>query len=158
MKCRKARSLILCYAELDASQKKRLDEHLSSCPQCSSEFSTQIKSIDLLKKVVTFEGSESFWEGYRVNLQRSIPTLSFWSRVWTKVEGWTSLFKTPILGPVPIYAFSFALIVILTLGFYPGFLSSEKTTGFKNNLVVHEGELLSAVDDGGLTIYTWESK
>ncbi len=154
MKCRKAKKLILSYAELDLPLKKRLDEHLVSCPHCSNEFSFHLKSINLLKEVISFEGSKDFWEGYQVNLKRKIPPAPFWSKVWTKVEGLTSLFRTPVLGPVPAYVFSFAVIALLTWSLYPGFFSSKNTEGFKNNLVVYEGELLSAVDDEGVTIYT----
>ncbi len=158
MKCRKAKKLILSYAELDSPLKKRLDEHLLSCPQCSYEFSLHLKSINLLKDVISFEGSKDFWDGYQVNLKGKIPPSPFWSRAWTKMEGLTSLFRTPVLGPVPAYVFSFALIALLTLSFYPGFFSSKNVEGFKNNLVVYEGELLSVVDDGGVTIYTLEGR
>jgi hypothetical protein len=154
MKCRKAKKLILSYAELDLPQKKRLDEHLVSCPDCSYELTLHLKSINFLKDVVHFEESAGLWEGYQVNLKRKIVSPPVWSRVWTKVERLTSLFRTPVLGPVPAYVFSFAVIALLTLSLYPGFFSSKNAEGFKNNLVVYEGELLSAVDDGGVTIYT----
>jgi hypothetical protein len=158
MKCRKAKKLILSYAELDLPLKKKLNEHLGSCPHCSHEFSLHLKSINLLKDVISFEGSTDFWKGYQVNLKRKIPPSPFWSRFWTKVEDLTSLFRTPVLGPVPAYVFSFALLVLLTLSFYPGFFASQNAPGFKNNLVVYEGELLSSVDDGGVTIYTLEGR
>ena len=158
MKCRKAKKLILSYAELNSPLKKRLDEHLLSCPHCSYEFSLHKKSINLLKDVISFEESKDFWEGYQVNLKRKIVSPPVWSRVWTKVERLTSLFRTPVLGPVPAYVFSFAVIALLTLSLYPGFFSSKNAQGFKNNLVAYEGELLSAVDDGGVTIYTLGSR
>ena len=158
MKCRKAKKLILSYAELDPPLKKRLDEHLLSCPHCSYEFSSHLSSINLLKEVISFEESKDFWEGYQVNLKRKIAPTPLWSRLWTKVEGLTSLFRTPVLGPVPAYVFSFAMIVLLTLSLYPGFFSSKNAKVFKNNLVAYEGELLSAVDDGGVTIYTLGSR
>jgi len=158
MKCRKAKKLILSYAELDSPLKKRLDEHLVSCPQCSHEFSFHQKSINLLKDVINFQESKDFWEGYQVDLKRKIPPSPFWSRVWTKMEGLTSLFRTPVLGPVPAYVFSFTVLALLTLSLYPGFFSSKNVEGFKNNLVVYEGELLSAVDDDGVTIYTLEGR
>lgn len=154
MKCRKAKKLILSYAELDLPSKTRLDEHLESCPHCSSEFSFHQNSISFLREVFSLENAEDLWEDYQVNLKRRIGPPPFWSRVWTKVEGLTSLFRTPVLGPVPAYVFSFALIALLTLSLYPGIFSSKNVEGFKNNLVVYEGELLSAVDDGGVTIYT----
>ncbi len=158
MRCRKAKKLILSYPELNSPQKKRLDKHLVSCPHCSYEFSLHLKSINLLKDVRNFEESKDFWEGYEVNLKRKIPPFPFWSRVWTKIEGFTSLFRTPVLGPVPAYVFSFVLIALLTLSLYPSLVSSKNAKGFKNNLVVYEGELLSAVDDEGVTIYTLEDR
>ena len=154
MKCRKAKKLILSYAELTLPLKKRLDAHLVSCPDCSYEFAFHLKSINLLKEVIQFEESEDFWAGYQVNLKRKVPPSPFWSKVWTKVEGLTSLFRTPVLGPVPAYVFSFAVLALLTLSLYPGLLSARNTEGFSNNLVVYEGELLSAVDEEGVTIYT----
>jgi len=158
MKCRRAKKLILSYAELNSPLKKRLDEHLVSCHQCSYEFSLHLKSINLLKEVISFEESKDFWEGYQVNLKRKISPIPFWSRAWRKMERLTSLIRTPILGPIPAYVFSFALIALLTLSLYPDFLSSKKTEGFSNNLVVYEGELLSAVDEQGVTIYTLKGR
>jgi hypothetical protein len=153
MKCRRARKLILSYAELDPSQKKRLDEHLLSCPHCSIEFSFCLKSIKLFKEAASFEESQGFWKGYRVNLQRRIEPSPFWSRIWTKVEGISSLFRTPLLGPVPAYVFSFALIAVLTLGLYRSLPASKSVGVFQNNLVANEGELRGAFDDGEHTIY-----
>jgi len=153
MKCRKAQKLILSYPELDLPQKKRLDEHLLSCPHCSYELSLHLKSLDLLREATTFEKSSEFWEGYQVDLERAIPPSPLWSRFRTKLEKLATLIRTPILGPVPAYVFSFALLALLTLSLYPDFFSSKSREDFTNNLVVYEGELLSAVDEGGVTIY-----
>jgi hypothetical protein len=158
MKCRKAQKLIFCYAELGSSQKRRLDQHFKSCPYCSHEFSLNQRSIGFLKEVVSFEESQDFWKDYRVNLQVRVPSASLPSRVWARVEALTSLFRTPVLGPVPAYVFSFVLIALLTVGLYPDFLSSGNAKGFSNNLVAYEGELVSAMDDGVETIYTFASR
>jgi hypothetical protein len=158
MKCRKAKKLILSYAELSPPRKEMLDEHVNSCPDCSHDLTLYLKSMSLLKDGIHFEESEGFWKDYRVDLRRRILPPPLWSRVGTKVERLTGLFRTPILGPVPAYALSFALIVVLTLSLYPGFLSSSKAQGFRNNLVVYEGGLLSAIDDDGVTVYTLEGR
>lgn len=154
MKCRKAQKQVSCYPELSPPQKERLDEHLKVCPDCFHEFSLHQNSINLLKEMVHFEESEDFWKDYQVDLRRRLPALPLWRRAWAKVEDWTSLVMTPILGPIPAYAFSFAAIALLAFSLYSGHLSPKQAQAFSNNLVVFEGDLLSAVDDGGVTIYT----
>ncbi len=158
MKCRKAQKLILSYAELNPPQKEMLDEHVGGCPHCSYELTLYLKSMDLLKEGVYFEESKDFWKGYQVDVKRRISPPPFWNRVWTEMERLAGLIRTPVLGPVPAYVLSFALIAFVTLSLYPGFLSSRDTEGFRNNLVVYEGGLLSAIDDEGVTIYTLESR
>jgi len=153
MKCRKARSLILSYAELAFRQKKRLDEHLSSCSHCSHEFFAYLKSIDLCKEAVCFEESNDFWSDYRVNLDRRIAPPPVWSRVWTKVEGAASLLLTPVLGPVPAYVFSVFLIALLTLGFYSSLFATGPVVRFKNDMVAQELEVRGAFDDGQYSHY-----
>jgi hypothetical protein len=158
MKCRKALRLICCYADLDLPQKKELDEHLQSCPDCFHEFSLLQNSMQVLKENLTFEESEDFWKDYRLDLKLRIPVMSLWKRLWAEVEQWTSLIRTPVLGPVPAYVFSFVLVVLIALSMLPGFLSPRRVEAFNNNLVIYEGGLLSAVDDGGVTIYTLKGK
>jgi anti-sigma factor RsiW len=158
MKCRKALKLILSYSELDPSCKRRLDEHLKSCPHCSSEFSLHQESINFVKETVSFQGTKDFWEDYQVNVSRRIPSGSLWGKAWIKVEGLACLFRTPVLGPVPAYIFSLAVIALLTVSLYPGFFSSRETKGFRNDLVPYELEVISTVDNGVETIYTFASK
>ena len=158
MKCRKAKKLIFSYAELNPPLKEMLDDHARSCPRCSYELALHLKSMSLLKEGSHFEESAEFWKDYRVDVKRRILPPPLWSRVRTKVERLTGLFRTPILGPVPAYVLSFALIAVLTLSLFPGFLSSSSAEGFRNNLVVYEGGLLSAIDDDGVTVYTLEGR
>lgn len=158
MKCRKAKKLIFSYAELDPHSKEMLDDHVESCPHCSHELALHLKSMNLLKEGIHFEESADFWKDYRVDVKRKILPSSLWNRVQTKVERLTGLFGTPILGPVPAYVFSFALIAVLTISLFPGFLSSSSAEGFSNNLVVYEGGLFSAIDDDGVTVYTLEGR
>jgi hypothetical protein len=148
MKCRKARKLILSYAELSFLRKKRLDDHLSSCLNCSREFSSYLKSIDLCKEASCFEESKDFWSDYRIDLDRKIAKLPIWSRIWTRVEGVAGYFLTPVLGPVPAYIFSFLLIALLTIGLYPTLFATEPMGSFKNDMVAQELEVRGAFDDG----------
>ncbi len=159
MKCRKARKLILSYAELDSSQTKSLDQHLKSCPHCSLEFSLNQRSMNFVKEAVSFQESKDFWKDYRVNLERRIPSTSLLSRVWTKVEALTSIFGTPVLGPVPGYVFSFVLIALVTVSLYTEFLSAgNNAERFSNDLVPYEVELVSSADDGVKTIYMFANR
>lgn len=153
MKCRKARRLILSYAELPFHQRKRLDEHLLSCPHCSQEFSSYLKSIDLCKEAVCFEESNDFWSDYRINLNRKIAPTPVWSRIWTRVEGMAGLLLTPVLGPVPAYIFSVFLIALLTLGFYSSLFATGRVVSFKNDMVAQELEVRGTFDDGQYSHY-----
>jgi anti-sigma factor RsiW len=158
MKCRKAKKLIFSYAELDPPLKEMLDDHAKSCPHCSHELALHLRSMNLVREGIHFEESADFWKDYRVDVKRRVLPPSLWNRVQAKVERLTGLFRTPILGPVPAYVFSFALIAVLTMSLFPGFLSSSSAKGFSNDLVVYEGGLLSAIDDDGVTVYTLEGR
>ena len=154
MRCRKAKKTIVNYADLDQTQKKRLDEHLNSCPECLSEFHLHQSSLNLVKEVIDFEEPEGFWQDYQVDVQRKIPSSPLWQKLLGEMENLASLIKTPLLGPIPAYVFSFIILLFLAMGLYPTLSTSKRSEGFDNNLVVYEGELLSAVDEGGVTIYT----
>jgi hypothetical protein len=158
MKCRKAQKLIDSYAELNSPQKERLDEHLHVCPDCSHELTLHQNSIHLLKEVTHFEETEDFWVDYQVDLKRKIPDPPIWRRMWTKMEKLTGFIVTPVLGPVPAYVFSLVIVVLVALSLYSGVLGPKTAQAFNNNLVVYEGNLLSAADDGGVTIYTLGSR
>ncbi len=153
MKCRKARKLILSYAELDPSLKKRLDEHISSCPQCAREFSLNQESISLLKQYASFEESRGFWEGYQVDLRRKIDSPPLWSRARRRIEEIAGLIRTPVFGAVPVYVFSVVLIALLTLGFLAPLTGARNVARFENNLVPNRAEVRGAFDDGEHTIY-----
>jgi hypothetical protein len=158
MRCRKVKKAIVNYADLDFSQKKRLDEHLNSCPECLSEFRLHQSSLNLVKEAINFEEPEDFWQGYQVDVKRKIPSSPLWQELLGKMENLASLIKTPLFGPIPAYVFSVILLLFLALGLYPALSPSKGSPGFDNNLVVYEGELLSAVDEGGVTIYTVGNK
>jgi hypothetical protein len=153
MKCRKVRKAIVNYADLDEPQRKRLDEHLKSCPECFSEFHLHQSSLNLVKQVINFEESEDFWQDYQVDVRRKIPPPPLWEKILGKLESVVSFIKTPLFGPLPAYVFSFVLLLFLAVGLYPRLSPSKHSEGFDSNLVVYEGELLSAVDDGEVTIY-----
>jgi hypothetical protein len=158
MKCRKAKKAMVNYADLDEPRRKRLDEHLKSCPDCLSEFQLHQGSLNLFKEVTNFEEPEDFWRDYQVDVRRKIPSPPSWQKLSGKIENLASLIKTPLFGSVPAYVFSAVLLLFLAAGLYPTLSPSKHSEGFDSNLVVYEGELLSAVDDGGVTIYTVGSR
>jgi hypothetical protein len=153
MKCRKARRLIPSYAELVSGQKKRLDEHLSSCPGCSREFSSYLKSIDLFKQASSFEESKDFWGGFWVNLNARIDPSPLWSRLWAKAEGVAGIFRTPVLGPVPAYIFSVFVILLLSLGLYSSLAATGRMVTFRSDIVTHDLEVRGTFDDGEYSHY-----
>lgn len=146
------------YADLDQPQRKRLDEHLKSCPECLSEFHLHQGSLNLVKEVINFDEPEDFWQDYQVDVRRRIPSPPLWEKLSGKMESLTSLIKTPLFGSIPAYVFSAVLLLFLAVGLYPALSPLKHSEGFENNLVVYEGELLSAIDDGGVTIYTFGSR
>jgi hypothetical protein len=158
MRCRKVKKAIVNYADLEQSQKKRLDEHLNSCPECLSEFHLHQSSLNLVKEVINFEEPEGFWQDYQVDVKRKIPSSPLWQKLLERMENLASLIKTPLFGPIPAYVFPVIVLLFLAMGLFPALSTSKHSGGFDNNLVVYEGELLSAVDDGGVTIYTVGNK
>ena len=146
------------YADLDEPQRKRLEEHFKACPECLSEFHLHQSSLNLVKEVINFEETEDFWQDYQVDVRRKIPSPPLWQKLSGKMESLAGLIKTPLFGPIPAYIFSVLLLLFLAVGLYPTLFLSEHPEGFDNNLVVYEGELLSAIDDGGVTIYTVGSR
>jgi hypothetical protein len=154
MKCRKVRKAIVNYADLNESQRDGLDEHLKSCPDCLSEFHLQQESLSLVKKIIDFERPEDFWQDYEVDVRRKISPPPLWQKLLGKMENVASLIKTPLFGPIPAYVLSAVFLLFLAAGLYPTLSSSKGAKDLDSNLVVYEGELLSAVDDGGVTIYT----
>ena len=158
MKCRKVKRGIVNYADLNDTQRKRLDEHFKLCPECLSEFHLHRNSLNLVKEVITFQEPDDFWQDYQVDVRTKIPSPPLWQKLLGKMESLTSLIKTPLFGHIPAYVFSFVLLVFLAIGLYPRLSPSKGSEGVDNNLVVYEGELLSVVDDGGVTIYTVGSR
>ncbi len=154
MKCRKVRKAIVNYADLDEPRRERVNEHLKSCPDCLSEFHLHQKSLNLVKQVINFDQPEDFWQDYQVDVRRKIPSLPLWQKFLGKTEDFASLIKTPLFGSIPAYVFSAVLLLFLAAGLYPTLSSSKPAKDLDSNLVVYEGELLSAIDDGGVTIYT----
>jgi hypothetical protein len=153
MKCRKARRLIPSYRELVSGQKNRLDEHLSSCPGCSLEFSSYLKSIDLCREAVSFHEPKDLWGDFWVNLNARIDPSPLWSRLWAKAEAAAGLFQTPVLGPVPAYMCSAFLILLLGLGLYGGVIATGHMVAFRNDIVTHELEVRGTFDDGQYSHY-----
>ena len=155
MDCKKAEKLIVSFTDLPPSQKVELEQHLKTCPYCAKEFDFCQNSIKLMKKVLTFDVPKNYWDELKKSLS---PRLSAAEpkreSLKDKFESLVEFLKTPILGPVPTFVFSIIVLGFLFIGLYPTFTQSKTTKGFKNNLVIYEGELLSSMDNGKLTIYS----
>jgi hypothetical protein len=108
-----------------------------------------------MKKVLTFDVPENYWEKYQKSLfprlSRVSPQKSSWK---SKLESLVHFLKIPLLGPVPTFVFPLIILFFLFMGLYPSFTQDKSSTAFKNNLVIYEDESLSSKDDGQLTIYS----
>jgi hypothetical protein len=72
--CKKCRSFFLeyFYGELNAPEKKSVDDHISICNKCRSEF-TEMKSVLLYTgKRIRPEPPEEFWDSYEERLAQRI--------------------------------------------------------------------------------------
>ena len=153
MKCKKALKLIPLYSELGQAEKEKLEKHFEECKFCAKEFEAYTSYLNLIRGTLNFEEPKDYWESYRLTLTGSRIKRRLWRSWWEKVSGFSYFLRTPVLGPVPAYVFSFALIVFLAFGFYPSLGKQKAPSTFTDNLVISEGELYSATDEGGMTIY-----
>ena len=155
MDCKKAEKLIISFTDLTASQKAVLKEHLEVCPLCAKEFDFCQNSLKLMKKVFSFDVPQDYWQEYQKSL---LPRISRVSRqkkfLKDKLESLIQFLTTPLLGPVPTFVFSIIILGFLFLGLYPAFTQNKSSGNFENNLIIYEGELLSSMDNGKLTIYS----
>ena len=155
MDCKKAEKLIISFTDLTRTQKAALEKHLETCPFCAKEFDFCQNSLKLMKKVLSFDVPEDYWEEYQRSLS---PRLSRVSRqkefLKSSFESVIQFLKTPLLGPVPTFVFSLVILAFLFVGLYPAFTQSKSSKDFKNNLVINEEESLNSMDNGHLTIYS----
>lgn len=159
MRCRKAKVFFLDYQDLNKEQKRLLEEHFKICPECFKEFEEYNAALNLLKKTLDFSPPEGFWQGFSPKNSTSFPLFDFKNYLREKLDALLSLLRTPLLGPVPAYVFSVLIFIGAAIGFSSIFRTGTYSSGsLVNNLIIYEGQLLSAKDDGLLTIYTVSQK
>ncbi len=159
MRCKKAKDFILDYQDLSDTDKRFLQEHLDSCPECSREFEDYKAALLLLLNSVSFKPPENYWQKFGLKLRSS----SFFSDLkiglQERLDYLLSLLRAPLLGPIPGYVFSLIVLAVAAVGFSSLFGSGRYPShSLVNNLIISEGQLLSAKDDGLLTIYTVSQK
>lgn len=144
--------------DLNPEKKSTLEKHFESCPHCKEQFISYQKSCASIKKTLEFEAPQDYWNDFTLSLSTKKP-YSLLSRIWAnQVSEAIGFLRTPLLGPVPAYLFSVLLLVFLALGLFPTLLSNKPIERWPNNLVIAESQLISAMDDGRVTIYTAEIK
>jgi len=159
MKCKKAKELLLDYTDLNEAQRRSLEEHFKNCPECLKEFEGYKASLGLLQKTLTFKPPQNYWEKFSFELRSYPPLLDLKSYFQDRLDFLFSLLRTPLLGPIPAYIFSLLLLIFASFSFSSLFRSGEyNPSNLVNNLIINEGQLLSASDDGFLTIYTLSQK
>ena len=158
MGCKKIKKLILNYWDLTDQERECLEEHLKDCPSCAKEFDFYHNSMEMIKQSFEFEVGENFWELYESALSKKLSKVATKSLILSWVEDFFQFLKTPIIGPLPTYLFSILIVLLFLIGLYPAFNSKSFSKRFENNLVIHEGEIFSTIDDGEVTIYLLEKK
>ncbi|OGC78631.1 MAG: hypothetical protein A2145_02615 [candidate division Zixibacteria bacterium RBG_16_40_9] len=151
MHCKKAKNLFFLYKELSPSENEMFLVHLKDCKPCDQEFQTYRESFSLISQTLTFQEPQNYWNEYWHKLSRHITKKSWWSRTWERMFESFSALARPIYGPVPAYAVSLA-VLILVLGLYP-LVSSKSQVKFESNLVVQHSKLISAEVQGSMTVY-----
>lgn len=155
MDCKKAENLIVSFTDLTPSQRAELEKHLKICPYCAKEFDFCQNSIKMMKKVLAFDVPQNYWDELKKSLSPRLSVAEPQKKSWKdKFEPLIEFLMTPLLGPVPTFVFSIVVLGFLLIGLYPTFTQSKASQGFKNNLIIYEGELLSSMDNGKLTIYS----
>ncbi len=159
MDCKKAENLILSFTDLPSSERASLEGHLKICPFCTKEFDFYQNSLKLMKRVLSFDVPENYWDEYEKSLSPRLSSISP-QKKWLEdsFESLVQFLKVPLLGPVPAFVFSLIILAFLFIGLYPTFIQDKSSGGFKNNLIIFEGELLSSNDNGKMTIYTMEKR
>ncbi|MBE3112747.1 MAG: zf-HC2 domain-containing protein [Acidobacteria bacterium] len=66
----KDRMIEAFYGGLDPAEKERFDDHLSSCPECASEYSVMAATLKLMDKRERPDPGPEFWDGYWDRLLR----------------------------------------------------------------------------------------
>lgn len=159
MRCKKAKVFFLDYKELSEEKKKLLEEHFKICPDCLKEFEEYNAALGLLKKTLHFEPPKDYWKDFIPRKKSTWQRFNFIDYLGEKLDLFSGLLRTPVLGPVPAYVFSVLLLLVAAVGVSSAFRTGSYSSGsLVNNLIIYEGQLLSAKDDGLLTIYTVSQK
>lgn len=159
MRCKKAKDFFLDYQDLSEKKRGVLNEHFKICPECCKEFAEYKAALVLLKKTLDFKPPDNYWEDLSHKKSSPLPQSDFKGYLREKLETLLGWLRTPLLGPVPAYVFSVLLLLFAAISFSSVFRSGTYGSGnLVNNLIIYEGQLLSAKDDGLLTIYTVSQK
>ncbi|MDP3025739.1 MAG: hypothetical protein Q8O10_09430 [candidate division Zixibacteria bacterium] len=159
MRCKKGKDFFIDYKDLSEGKKGFLKEHFKICPECFKEFEEYNAALGLLQKALDFKPPANYWEGFSPKKNSAFPLFDFKSYLREKLDKLLALLRTPLLGPVPAYVFSVLILIGAAISLSSVFRSGGYSSGgLVNNLIIYEGQLLSAKDDGLLTIYTVSQK
>jgi hypothetical protein len=159
MRCKKGKDFFIDYKDLSEGKKGFLKEHFKICPECFKEFEEYNAALGLLQKALDFKPPANYWEGFSPKKNSTFPLFDFKSYLREKLDKFLALLRTPLLGKIPAYVFSVLLLIGAAIGLSSVFRSGGYSSGsLVNNLIIYEGQLLSAKDDGLLTIYTVSQK
>jgi len=159
MRCKKAKIFFLDYKDLSEEKKRLLKEHFKICSECFKEFEEYNATLNLLQKTLDFKPPKNYWEGFSPRRNSVFPLFDLKSYLHEKTDKLLALLRTPLLGPIPAYVFSVLLLICAAIGLSSVFRAGTYSSGsLVNNLIIYEGQLLSAKDDGLLTIYTVSQK
>lgn len=156
MNCKKAKNLFFLYKELAPSENEIFISHLRTCDSCNQEFQSYQNSLKLVGQNLVLQESQNDWDEYWHKLSRHISKKSIWGKTWDRVIEWLSTLTRPVYGPVPAYAVSLALLILL-LGLYP-LVNQKSQVKFESNLVVHKSNLIAADVQGSMTVYKLAQK
>jgi len=156
MNCKKAKNLFYLYKELTPSENEMFLSHLRDCSPCNHEFQSYQESLNLVGKTLVFHEPQNYWNEYWNKLSRHISKKSIWGKAWDRVTGSLLTLTRPVYGPVPAYAVSLVLVILL-LGLYP-LVNNKSQVKFESNLVVHKSNLIAAEVQGSMTVYKLAQK
>lgn len=123
------------------------------------EFEDYKSALLLLLNNVAFKPPENYWQKFSLKLRSGTSLSDFKNYLQDKLDYLLSLLQAPLLGPIPGFVFSILLLIVAAVGFSSLFRSGGyPSNSLVNNLIISEGQLLSARDDGLLTIYTVSQK
>jgi len=74
IKCRpfKKRFVEALYGKLAAEDRKALEDHMTSCPKCASEFESLSRTLKIMARHDVPDPGPAFWDGYWDRLERRL--------------------------------------------------------------------------------------